>query len=68
MSAERTQLGLEVEAALNEVLSHVRGEAKLPCRIIADPPAERVRALRERACEEIERLAQVTTRTPKSRR
>lgn len=48
MSAERTPLGLEVEAALNEVLSHVRAEAALPCRVAADPPAERIRALRER--------------------
>ena len=55
MSAERTPLGLEVEAALNEVLSHVRGEAELSCRIVSDPPAERIRALRERTglCEGI---------------
>lgn len=54
MSAERTQLGLEVEAALNEVLSHVRGETELPCRVTADPPAERVRALRKRMAEPAE--------------
>ena len=53
MSTERTPLELEVKATLNEVLSHVRGEAELPCRIISDPPAERIRALCERTglCE-----------------
>ena len=48
MSTERTPLGLEVEATLNEVLSHVRGEAELSRLTVADPPAERVRALRKR--------------------
>ena len=47
MIAERTPPELEVEAALNEVLSHVRGEVELPCRIVSDPLAERIRALRE---------------------
>ena len=37
MTAERTQMGREVEAALGEVLAHVRGEADLPCRIVDDP-------------------------------
>lgn len=31
---KRTQLGLEIEAALREVLAHVRGEVELPCRVI----------------------------------
>lgn len=35
MADERTETGLEVEAALGEVLAHVRGETALPCRIIA---------------------------------
>ena len=48
MTTERTQVGRNVEAALNEVLAHVRGEVELPCRIIDDPAAERIRALRKR--------------------
>ncbi len=45
---KRSDLGREVEEALGEVLAHVRGEISLPCRIIDDPSAERIRALRER--------------------
>ncbi len=45
---KRTKLGREVEAALGEVLSHVRGEIELPCRIVDDPSAQRIRALRKR--------------------
>ena len=41
MTMKRTQAGQEVEAALSEVLAHVRGEADLPCRIV-DDPADRV--------------------------
>ncbi len=48
MKTERTQVGREVEAALSEVLAHVRGEADLPCRIVDDPAAERILALRKR--------------------
>ena len=44
----RTQVGHEVEAALGEVLAHVRGEVDLPCRIVDDPAAERILALRKR--------------------
>ena len=47
MTAERTQLGQEIETALGEVLAHVRGETDLPCRIVDDPAAERIRALRQ---------------------
>jgi len=47
-SKKRSDLGHEVEAALQEVLAHVRGETSLPCRIIDDPSAERIRALRAR--------------------
>ncbi|PCI37835.1 MAG: transcriptional regulator [Rhodospirillaceae bacterium] len=47
-SSKRTQLGNEVEEALNEVLAHVQGEVDLPCRIVDDPTAERIRALRKR--------------------
>ena len=48
MTAERSQVGREVEAALNEVLAHVRGEAELLCRIVDDPAAGRILALRKR--------------------
>lgn len=48
MTIERTDLGREVEEALGEVLAHVRGEVELPCRIVDDPTAERIIALRKR--------------------
>ena len=48
MTTERTQVGQEVEEALNEVLAHVRGEVALPCRIVDDPAAEHILALRKR--------------------
>lgn len=48
MTKKRTKVGLEVEAALGEVLGHVRGEIDLPCRIVDDPSAERILALRKR--------------------
>ncbi|MDE0220177.1 MAG: helix-turn-helix domain-containing protein [Spirochaetaceae bacterium] len=48
MTTERTDLGRDVEAALGEVLAHVRGEVELPCRIVDDPTAERIIALRKR--------------------
>ncbi|MYG82200.1 MAG: hypothetical protein F4187_10785 [Gemmatimonadetes bacterium] len=48
MTTGRTDLGREVEAALGEVLAHVRGETSLPCRIVDDPAAEHVVALRKR--------------------
>lgn len=44
----RTDLGRELEAALAEVLAHVRGEAVLPSRIVDDPAAEHIVALRKR--------------------
>lgn len=37
-----------VEQALEEVLAHVRGETPLPCRIVDDPAAEHIVALRKR--------------------
>ena len=46
MTTERTPLGREIETALGEVLAHVCGEIDLPCRIVGDPTAERIRALR----------------------
>ena len=45
---ERTKIGQEIEAALGEVLAHVRGEAALACRIVDDPSAARIVALRKR--------------------
>ena len=48
MTTERTDVGPEVEAALGEVLAHVRGEVELPCRIVDDPTADRIIALRKR--------------------
>ena len=48
MTKERTRMGREVESALGEVLAHVRGEVKLPCRIVDNPAAEHIRALRKR--------------------
>ncbi len=48
MTTRRTDLGREVEAALGEVLAHVRGETPLPGRIVDDPAAERILALRKR--------------------
>lgn len=48
MTDGRTETGLEIEAALGEVLAHVRGETALPCRIVDDPAAARIVALRKR--------------------
>ena len=48
MTDERTEAGLEIETALGEVLAHVRDETALPCRIMDDPAAERIVALRKR--------------------
>ena len=47
MTTKRTKVGREVEEALGEVLAHVRGEVDLPCRIVDDPSAERILALRK---------------------
>ena len=48
MMTRRTDVGREVEAALDEVLAHVRGATPLPCRIVDDPAAEHIVALRKR--------------------
>ena len=48
MTSERTKLGREIETALGEVLAHVRGETGLSCRIVDDPAAERIVAVRKR--------------------
>ena len=48
MTTQRTGTGRKVETALQEVLAHVRGEAALHCRIVDDPAAERILAIRKR--------------------
>lgn len=48
MTTQRTRVGREVEEALEEVLAHVRGEMPLPCRIVDDPAAEHIVAVRKR--------------------
>ena len=48
MTTERSDIGQEIETALGEVLSHVRGESALHGRIVDDPGAERIVALRKR--------------------
>ena len=50
MATERTPAGREIEAALGEVLAHahVRRGIELPCRIVDDPCAERILAVRSR--------------------
>ena len=48
MTTKRSSLGRDIETALGEVLSHVGGEIELPSRIVDDPSADRVRALRTR--------------------
>ena len=48
MTTQRTQVGHELETALDEVLAHVRGKTSLPCRIVDDPAAEHIVALRKR--------------------
>ncbi len=58
MNPERSRVGHEIEAALGEVLAHVRGEVELPCRVIDDPSAERIRALRKRLKLSRERFAE----------
>ncbi len=45
---ERTQVGRELEEALGEVLAHVRGDVDLSCRIVDDPAAGRILAVRKR--------------------
>ena len=48
MTMERTQVGRELQEALGEVLAPVRGEVDLPCRIVDDPAADRILAVRKR--------------------
>ena len=48
MTPARTGIGQEIEAALGDVVAHVRGEAALPCRIVDAPAADWVASLRKR--------------------
>jgi putative transcriptional regulator len=48
MTDQRTDLGREVEQALNEVLAHVRGEVGRPSRIVDDPSRSRIIAVRKK--------------------
>ena len=48
MTMDRTRIGQEIEAALGEVVAHVRGEAALPCRVAEAPAADWIVALRKR--------------------
>ena len=43
MTTDRTGIGQEVEAALGEVVAHVRGEAALPCRVVDAPASDEAR-------------------------
>ena len=40
MTTGRTGIGQEIEAALGEVVAHVRGEAALPCRVVDAPASD----------------------------
>jgi putative transcriptional regulator len=48
MTDDRTDLGLEVEQALGEVLAHVRGERRLGGRVIDDPSSAHILAIRKK--------------------
>lgn len=48
MTTRRTDMGLELEAALGEVLAHVQGKTTLPRRIVDDPAAQHIVTLRKR--------------------
>ena len=41
-------MAYEIETALEEVLAHIRGEVALPRRIVGDPTADGIVALRKR--------------------
>ena len=45
-TTRRTKLGHEVEIALGEVLTHVRGKEALPCRTVDDRSAEQTATAR----------------------
>lgn len=47
MTTGRTRIGQETEAALDEVLSHVRGEIDLMRQVVDDPSTDRILAPRK---------------------
>jgi putative transcriptional regulator len=48
MTGDRSRLGLEVEAALNEVVDHLRGDIALPTRLIDAPASADTLAVRKK--------------------
>ena len=48
MTDDRTDLGLEVEQALAEVLARVRGKRRLSSRVIEDPSSAHILAIRKK--------------------
>ena len=48
MTSERTGLVQDIETVPGKVLAHVRGETRLPCRIVDDAAAGRIVALHRR--------------------
>ena len=67
MTAKRTPLGNEVEAALDEVLAHTGGELDLACRLGDNPGAARIRALRKRLKPSRRKFADVSLPRPPRR-
>jgi putative transcriptional regulator len=64
--ADRTELGLEIEAGLREAIAHVKGEIALETRIVEPMPASRVRAIRKavaKNAKEFERRFGIPART-----
>lgn len=58
MKAKRTSLGRDIETALEEVRSHVRGEIELPGRTVDNLAAERGRAIGSRMILNLKKLAE----------
>ena len=48
MTSEHSELGVEVEEALKEVLAHARGTHLLATRIVDDPSQARIAAVRKK--------------------
>jgi putative transcriptional regulator len=48
-NAKRTRLGLALEASAKEILSHVKGETKLPARRVVLPDEVDVKRIRSKA-------------------
>lgn len=66
MADDRTELGLDIEAALREAIAHRRGEVALPSRVVEAMPAARIKEIRKRVAKspkEFERRFGVPART-----